>query len=145
MVMQLITAFFGSVGFALLFNEKKDKLLLAGLGGLLAWGVYLLAGVAVANDALRYLIASITLTFYAEILARIKKAPATIFLVPATIPLIPGGALYQTMQYAVLQQWNAFANQGLYTLLLAAAIAGGIVCAMTVMQMLLRAVSRVTH
>ena len=39
---QLASAFAGSLGFALLFHVRREKLLLASLGGLLAWGVYLL-------------------------------------------------------------------------------------------------------
>ena len=45
-VIQLVTAFAGSLGFALLFHVRREKLLLASLGGLLAWGVYLLMGLA---------------------------------------------------------------------------------------------------
>ena len=36
---QLASAFAGSLGFALLFHVRREKLLLASLGGLLAWGV----------------------------------------------------------------------------------------------------------
>ena len=36
MLIQLVTAFTGSLGFALLFHVRKEKLLLASLGGLLA-------------------------------------------------------------------------------------------------------------
>ena len=35
----------------------------------------------------------------AELLARLLKAPATIFLVIGIIPLVPGGGLYYTMDY----------------------------------------------
>ena len=40
-VMQLVTAFLGSLGFALLFHVRREKLLLASLGGLLSWGYIL--------------------------------------------------------------------------------------------------------
>ena len=52
-VIQLITAFTGSVGFSLLFNVRRGKLTLAGLGGVIAWGVYLLSGLLISNDVPR--------------------------------------------------------------------------------------------
>ena len=51
-IMQLATAFLGSLGFALLFQVRRKRLLLASLGGLLAWGVYLLMGMATDQDVI---------------------------------------------------------------------------------------------
>ena len=136
---QMVTAFTGSIGFSILFNVKKDKILPAAAGGALGWGVYLLVGLFSGSDVLRYFIATMVLTFYAEIMARVKKTPVTIFLVPATIPLIPGGSLYRTMRYAVALDQEHFASQGLFTLLLAGAIAVGILSTMTIWKILARA------
>lgn len=133
-VIQLVTAFTGSFGFALLFNVRRDRLLPAAFGGFLAWGVYLLAGFLTPWDVPRFFISSLTLTLYAEIMARVKKSPATVFLVSASIPLIPGSSLYTTMQYAVSAQWEDFSRQGMNTLLLAGAIAGGMLCMMAVLH-----------
>ena len=83
--MQLATAFAGSLGFAMLFHVRREKLLLASLGGLLAWTVYLLMGVFSDQDVVRYFVASVVLTVYAEIMARVVKCPATLFLVTAEI------------------------------------------------------------
>ena len=58
-------------------------------------------------------------------MARIKKSPATIFLVPSTIPLIPGGVLYQTMEFMVKGESELAMQAGKRTLLLAAGIALG--------------------
>ena len=41
-IIQLITGMLGSLGFALLFGLKKQYLIVASLGGLLNWGLYLL-------------------------------------------------------------------------------------------------------
>lgn len=135
-MIQLVTAFLGSLGFAMLFNIKRGKLLAAASGGLLAWGGYLLATIWVSSELICYFLASIILTFYAEAFARIKKAPATIFLVSASIPLIPGGSLYYTMSHAVSGEWDLFARQGIDTLLLAIAIAIGMLCGLSVLKTL---------
>ena len=78
-VIQLVTAFAGSLGFALLFHVRREKLLLASLGGLLAWGVYLLMGLATDQDVVRYFVASVALAVYAESLARVVKCPDAVY------------------------------------------------------------------
>ena len=131
-IIQLVTAFTGALGFAVLFNVQSARLFWAGLGGMLGWAVYLFLGLVYQSDVIRFFLASASFTLYSDPLARLKKTPITVFLVPAAIPMVPGASLYRSMSFAVNGQWNAFAQQILYTLLLAAAIAAGIVCAMTV-------------
>ena len=125
-VMELATAFLGSLGFAMLFHVRREKLLLASLGGLLAWGVYLLAGIWWTEDVVRYFASAVTLTIYGETMARVVNCPATLFIVTAAIPLIPGGSLYHTMKFFMEGKFDAFSQQGLHTVLLAVAIAVGI-------------------
>ena len=135
MILQLATAFVGSLGFAMLFHVKKERLLLASLGGLLAWGVYLLVGRMSDQEVVRYFVASVVLTVYAETLARLVKCPATLFIVTASIPLIPGGSLYRTMQYFMLNDLEAFSLQALTTVLLAVAIAAGMLLPTAIFQL----------
>ena len=138
MILQLVTAFIGSLGFALLFHVQKERLLLASLGGLLAWGVYLLMGQVSDQDVVRYFVASVVLTVYAEVLARVVKCPATLFIVTASIPLIPGGSLYRTMEYFMENDLEAFSHQALTTVLLAVALAVGMLFPTSVFQLLRR-------
>ena len=137
-VLQLAAAFSGSMGFALLFQVRRGKLLLASLGGLLAWAVYLALGPAIPQDVPRFFIASVALTIYAEVLARVVKCPATLFLVTAAVPLIPGGSLYHTMRYFVAGDFAACSAQGLSTLLLALAIAAGMIVPTSLFQLVRR-------
>ena len=137
-VMQLVTAFLGSWGFAMLFHVRRERLLLASLGGLLAWGVYLLLGFVSDQDVVRYFFASVALTVYAETMARVVKCPATLFLITAAIPLVPGGSLYKTMQFFMQNDLAAFSSQALTTVLLAVAIAVGMLFPTSVFQLLQR-------
>lgn len=137
-IIQLITAFIGSLGFSLLFRVSKDKLLRASFGGFISWGIYLLMGLWIQDEAIRYLIASSAITIYAEILARRTKTPTTIYIVSAAIPLIPGGSLYDTMRSVVQQDMMEFFQNAKHTLLLAGAIALGIICTMCVLQAIYR-------
>ena len=137
-VLQLAAAFSGSMGFALLFQVRRGKLLLASLGGLLAWAVYLALRPVMPQDVPRFFVASVVLTIYAEILARVVKCPATLFLVTAAVPLIPGGSLYNTMRYFVEGDFAASSSQGLNTILLALAIAAGMIVPMSMFQLVRR-------
>ena len=56
---------------------------------------------------------------------------------PSLIPLIPGGALYYTMNYALNEQWPAFAAKAIYTLELALSLALGIIAVTTLTRMLM--------
>lgn len=126
-VIQLITAFFGALGFALIFNVNKKLLLAAAIAGFMGWGIYLLCsdvfriGVLVSN-----ILASAFCQIYAEVSARICKIPTTVIYVPAVIPLIPGGALYNTMYSAVHSDWNQFKAYGSATLQTTLGIAIGL-------------------
>ena len=137
-VIELTTAFLGSLGFAMLFHVRREKLLLASLGGLLAWSGYLLMGFVTDQDVVRYFVASVLLTVYAETLARVVKCPATLFLVTASIPLIPGSSLYHTMQYFMCNNLDACVSQALTTMLLAVAIAVGMLFPTAIFQLFQR-------
>ena len=133
-ILQLVWAFFGSMGFAGIFNVRGKKLITGSLGGLIAWGVYLFARHWIGSDPICYLIATIVLTVYSETLARFTHTPAILFTISGAIPLIPGGSLYKTMSFAVNSNWDSFFTQGITTLLLAVAIAGGILLTMSIWQ-----------
>ena len=126
-IIQLITAFLGSLGFGITFNIRGKKLFCAALGSFFAWGTFLLLGIFTENEPIRYLIASLIVSVYAEIMARIQRTPTTTYLVTSMISLIPGGILYRTMSYAFSRDWKAFFESGIYTLSLAAALAIGII------------------
>lgn len=130
-LIQLITGTLGSFGFSILYNLRGRKLLIASLGGLIAWSVYLVFRPLIPDESIRYLIASSAITVYAEVFARILKTPTTTFLVPSVIPLVPGSSLYYTMNHALNTQWQPFLERAFYTLQLALCIAVGIIAVTT--------------
>lgn len=136
LTIELITAFFGSLGYASLFHVRKERIISAGIGGFIGWASYLLAGALSSNDALRYLVAAIVITIYAELMARVKKAPATVFLISAIMPLVPGGMLYETMSYVVKEEWVNVGTKGVATLSLALALALGILISTSILKVL---------
>ena len=128
-LLQIAAAFLGSVGFARLFNLHGRWILYTACGGCLSWTVYLFTGLFTVYYGLQYFVAAFFLEIYAEIMAIRTKAPSTIYLAVGMIPLIPGAALYRTMQYAVIKNLASSANFRLESLVTAAAIAAGVIAA----------------
>ena len=127
MIIQTAAAFLGSIGFAVVLKMKGKQIVLAGIGGGVTWLVYLLMQNYIDGYFVPYLIASIFVGIYAEIMARVNKAPATIFLTAAAVPLIPGGSLYYTMLGIVEKDSAAFSENGIAALTIALAISLGFV------------------
>jgi len=126
-LIQIITAYIGSLGFALLFNIKKERILYASIGGIITWCIYLLSFYYFNDIFISNMIAAILATAYSELLARILKAPTTVFLLPSIVPLVPGGSLYYSMSYAVMGNKTNFDIYALSTLKTALGIAVGII------------------
>ena len=135
-LIQILMGTLGTLGFNVLFNIRGRKLLLATLGGLISWTVFLALEPLLPSEALRYFLSAAVITVYGEVLARVEKTPTTTFLVPSIIPLIPGSALYYTMNYALGEQWSQFAEQAFYTLQLALSLAVGIIAVTTAVRLL---------
>lgn len=124
-ITQLITGMLGSLGFALLFGLKKRYLIAAAFGGLLNWGLYLFGMHWWNTIFFAGLLASAASALYSEIMARLKKAPATLFFITSVIPLIPGRALYYTCSNAVIRNWSETKSYANITLQYALSIAAG--------------------
>ena len=125
-IIEILCALLGSFGFSLLFNLKKEKIFLASLGGGLTCFFYLLMVSQSVGNFTAYFWASVFATLYAEMMARILKAPVTIFVIPAVVPLIPGGSLYYTMECLMQKNFSMVKENAVETALIALAIALGI-------------------
>ncbi len=122
---QLLMAPVGSLGFGLLFNLRRGILLPASMGGLGCWLTYILTGNALGGIFIPTIAAAAFCAIYAEVSARIFKAPATVFFIPALVPLIPGSTLYYTMSYLVQKDWPMAGHYGFLTGEYAIGIAAG--------------------
>lgn len=131
-LIQIITGGIGSLGFAILFNVRGKRLVAAVAGGLLSWFLFVVISCFTDNEPLNYFIVAVTLTMYAEVMARLLKTPTTTFITTSLIPLIPGGSLYYTMAYAFQSDSVNFITKGTYTIQLASALALGIIVATTI-------------
>ena len=74
-------------------------------------------------------------SLYSEIMARIRKYPATSYLVVSIFPLIPGSGVYYTIVHAMEGDMESFASKGIFTLAIAGAMALGILLVVTIFRM----------
>ena len=99
-----IGALIGTLGFALIFQVSRKQLVWAVLGGgvtVVFYLIFLSFGCFVSN-----MMAGFAMMCYCEIVARIRKAPVTIFLSAALVVLVPGGALYYTIYNMLSKKVN---------------------------------------
>ncbi len=126
-LLQVLAAAAGTLGFAILFNSRPRRLAFGALGGGLTWVVYLVLSGSAMTDFLSVALAAAFGAAYAECMARVCKAPATSFTILSEIALIPGGSLYITMHHLVGGRQAEALQYGLHTVMVAIAIALGIV------------------
>ena len=95
-LLQIVMAMIGALGFGLLFHISGSRLITIMLGAAVNWGVYLLAMQWYDNRVTAFFVSTLATAALAEVLARLLKAPVITLLVPMLVPLIPGGDLYYT-------------------------------------------------
>ena len=90
-ILQIVCGVLGTFAFALFFHVAPRHLVLATVGGGLSWLLYLLVFAQGNGVFLSAMAASFGICLWSEIMARVRKAPTNIFLIPGIIPLLPGG------------------------------------------------------
>lgn len=134
-VLQVVMSGIGTLGFALWFHVRTRHLAVATLGGLFSWICYLAVLQVSGSLFLSAMLAAMLVCLWSEGAARLRKAPANIFLIPGIIPLLPGGNLYYAMSGLVNGEGGEFFRQGSATALIAVGITTGIVAASEIVNL----------
>lgn len=124
----IISGMVGTVGFSLLFKAPKRRVLLNSVGGMLTCLIYVLCCNSFELEFYQNFFPAIVATVYAEIMARVVKAPSTPILACSIIPLVPGGKLYYTTYYFVAGEMELFRETLMQLLSIAGGLAVGIIC-----------------
>lgn len=122
MIIEVIGAFFATLFFSIMFNVSKNQLLFCGLNGAIGWLVYLLT-LEMDSIILSSFLGALTVSILAQVLAKTRKTPVTVFLISGIIPLVPGAILYKTIYYIVAEDYNMSSYYGIQSLQIAGAIA----------------------
>jgi len=133
-----VLAFFATGAFAWFFYINRYDILAASLIGALGWLAYLLISSSFAGATMSYMFGALIVGLLSELFAAVFRKPATVYIVPGIIPLVPGGGMYETMLMAVWGKKELAATVGFNTLTAAAAIAVGIALASSLARLVMR-------
>lgn len=124
---QLISCTIACVGFAYWFNVKGIQVLYSGIGAFFTWAVYSVCFEMTSSNFQATLFGAIFVAIFAQIMARVNRAPATIFLCVCVFPLVPGPNLYYMMYYLVLENYKVAKEEAVTLVLTCVGIALGFI------------------
>lgn len=122
---QLVSSFFATAAYALLFRTRVKYLPAVALCGLLTYSIYLLVITLGSSPFFAALFASVFTSAFAELCARIQRAPSTIFSFTGAIPIVPGSGLYYAMDSLLFGRNELAYSNFKWTMLVGAGIALG--------------------
>ncbi len=122
-----IFAFVATVAFAVLFQAEKETMPVSGVIGAIGWLIFVVVHHQMGSSSFYAdFIATVTISLLSELSARIFKKPATAFVIPGVIPLVPGLGMYQGMTQIIYKSYNTGIDTLMEAGMDAAAIALGI-------------------
>ena len=127
LLLKIIFAFFSSLGFAIVLRVAPRHIVVGSVGGALTYLIYYCIMFAGLGYFAAGFISTAFMALYSEILARVKRAPAIVFLLPGVIPTVPGGDLYRGMRDLISGSVDTALVNFATALNIALGIAGGII------------------
>lgn len=97
-----IYASLGTLGFGLVFNANKKKLIYIFIGGFLNIFFYEITLYFTKNIFLSSLVCASITYIYSTVMAYFTKSPSIIYILTGLIPSVPGSSLFYMMQNIVL-------------------------------------------
>lgn len=128
-LLQILGVLVGTAASAVTFNVPRAALPWAALTGLMGWAVQTQAASMKFQVEAGALLGALTVSLAAEGLARARRMPALVFVVPGILPLVPGTRAYQAMLAVLREDHAQAAVEGVQALLAAGGIAIGILMA----------------
>jgi uncharacterized membrane protein YjjB (DUF3815 family) len=144
-IVGLLSAVAGTVGFAMLFRVRPKFLFACAIGGFVAYAVYLLTKNFVDGEFFPNVAAAVVTAVFSEICAHKLKAPVQLFTIPSLVPLMPGGALYYSMYYLLAKDTPLALRHAVITLETAFGLAGGVTVGITATAAVLVVIRQCKH
>ena len=138
MFAQVITSFFASAAFGVLFNTPKNSVVKAGLVGMIGWILYYGLVELGADTILATLVAAFVVGGISIIFSKRYKTPIIIFTVSGIIPLVPGGLAYYSTKSWVEKDYNLAAEYATQVFMFAGAIAIGLILAEIINKLMMK-------
>ena len=140
-VIKIIAGTIATLGFAILFRLKPSHWPFAMIDGLFACICYFGFTELFGGNFLPNLLAAFVASVFADLFARLCKAPSTVFILPGCIALVPGGTLYYAMSNLLSENRDIAVEYFLITLTVGIGIGGGIIAA-SLLRVTIQAISR---
>ncbi|MGF7057317.1 threonine/serine exporter family protein [Brassicibacter mesophilus] len=136
LIKHFVYAFLSTIGFSILFNIPKDSVIKSGFAGAIGWIIYIVTKDIFSSPIAGAFFGAITVGIVGEVMAKYFKKPATIFIIPGVVPLVPGAGMYYTMLAVIEKDFIHAANLGTETIFIAASIACGIIISSSVSKII---------
>ena len=134
MIIELLVAFLAVWLFSVSQEVPKRLQWYAGLSGAFGWLIYLLMDRCTDSRVGIVFVSAIGVALLSHLLARLLKAPASIFLIAGILPSVPGGPIYRSV-YFLMSDDPAKSN---YYLIETLQIAGAIAIAIFIVDSLMK-------
>jgi len=137
---KVITAAIASLGFAMMFKIDRRHLAYGVFSAAVTFIIYYIIEFFGGPLFVAAFISTAFAALFSEVMARLKRAPAIVFLLPGVIPTVPGGNLYYAMRYLLLSDVSLALKNFTTALEVGLGIAGGTVATSIIFGMTLDAV-----
>ncbi len=115
-ILEMLYCFIATFFFAMIMNAPKKTLILSAVNASLGYLIYELF-IIKGNPMLGFFLGTTCVATFGEIFARKLKMPATIFIFPGVIPIVPGLGLYETILAFVQNDISSALETGVKTIL----------------------------
>jgi uncharacterized membrane protein YjjP (DUF1212 family) len=123
---EFLFALLGTMGISVSVNIPRRRLVLAAFIAACGWLLRTVLHNGDYSPIIACFVAACLVAVFAEIATRLTKEAATLFIIPAIFPLVPGKGMYDTMAHLIVNDYNSAMSMGLQTLFVAGAIALGL-------------------
>ena len=127
LIVRVIASFIASLGFAIILRVDPKHIVYGAAVGTATYVIYYTVLYFGGGLFAAGFISTTFTALFAEILARIRRAPSIVFLLPGVIPTVPGGDLYRAMRDLISGSIQSALSNFAAALNRALGIAGGIV------------------
>ncbi len=129
---QALFSFMSTVGFSVLFNTPKNCIVRSSICGMLGWLFKTFTSGYLNSIIGGTFIGAATVGVLGEIFAKKFKKPATVFIIPGIIPLVPGAGMYYTMLKFINNDFTETIKVGSDTIFTAISIAIAVIVASSI-------------
>ena len=123
---QFILALFATAGFSIIFRVPIRHMPACVIIGAMGWVTYEISMTYYASPSMGCFFGACMVGLLSNFAAHFLKDAATIFIIPGILCLVPGSAIFNTMAALLRDDFTAGAEVGMQTLLMAGAIALGL-------------------